>query len=150
MINWNKYIERGDFKSTHGIKLPFKWEFNKLETEERDKEIIITSVLSACLLNDLVVIHTVHPKDLEKYAKVIYYPKIDFMKKQGILGKYVVYDDVVTTGISMLKCTEKIGHPPEFYLCIIDRRNELIKEIANNFFSIISIERDLLKGFSKN
>ena len=150
MINWNKYLKWGDFKSTHGIELPFKWEFDKLDTEKRDKEIILTSVLSACLLNDLVVIHTVHPKELEKYAKAIYYPQTNTMKKQrGDLENCIIYDDVITTGKSMLKCIKKIGYAPEFCLCIIDRRYELQKEILNlsQGLRVISIKRDLLGGF---
>ena len=150
MIVWNKYIKYGSFKSTHGIELPFKWEFDRLETEEGDKVTILTSVLSACLLNDLVVIHTVHPKELEKYAKAIYYPQTNLIKKQsGDLGKYIIYDDVVTTGKFMLKCIEKIGYSPEFCLCIIDRRYELQKEILNlsQDLRVISIKRDLLGGF---
>lgn len=150
MIEWNKYIKWGNFKSTHGIELPFKWAFDRLEKGKRDKEIILTSVLSACLLNDLVVIHTIHPKALEKYAKAIYYPQTNLMKKQnGDLGKYIIYDDVITTGKSMLKCIEKIGYAPEFCLCIIDRRFETQKEILNlsQNLKVISIKRDLLGGF---
>ena len=150
MIAWNKYIKWGNFKSTHGIELPFKWEFDRLETEEGDKLIILTSVLSACLLNGLVVIRNVHPKELEKYAKAIYYPQTNLMKKQsGALGKYIIYDDVITTGKTMLKCIEKIGYAPEFCLCIIDRRYELHKEILNlsQDLKVISIKRDLLGGF---
>lgn len=149
MIAWNIYIKYGHFRSTHGIALPFKWEFDRLEREEGDRIIILTSVLSACLLNDLVVIHTVHPKELEKHAKAIYYPQTSLMKKQGgALGKYIVYDDVITTGKSMLKCIEKIGYAPEFCLCIIDRRYELHKEILNlsQNLKVISIKRDLLGG----
>ena len=150
MIDWKKYIKQGAFKSTHGIELPFKWEFDKLETEEMDKEIIISSVLLACIINDLVVIHTVHPKELEKYAKAIYYSQTNYIvKKNGGLGNYFIYDDVITTGKSMLKCIEKIGYAPEFCLCIIDRRKELQKNIVN--FSpeskVISIKRDILGGF---
>lgn len=150
MIAWNIYIKYGHFKSTHGIELPYKWEFDRLEREEGDKVIILTSVLSAYLLNDLVVIHTVHPKDLEKYAKAIYYPQTNLIKKQsGDLGKYVIYDDVITTGKSVLKCIEKIGYAPEFCLCIIDRRYEFQKEILNlsQKLKVISIKRDLLGGF---
>lgn len=150
MIAWNIYLKYGNFKSTHGIELPFKWEFDRLETEEGDKVIILTSVLSACLLNDLVVIHTVHPKELEKYAKAIYYPQTNLIEKQsGDLGKYIIYDDVITTGKSILKCIEKIGYAPEFCLCIIDRRFETQKEILNlsQNLKVISIKRDLLGGF---
>lgn len=150
MIAWNIYLKYGNFKSTHGIELPFKWEFDRLETEEGDKVIILTSVLSACLLNDLVVIHTVHPKELEKYAKAIYYPQTNLIEKQrGDLGKYIIYDDVITTGKSILKCIEKIGYAPEFCLCIIDRRFEFQKEIVklSQDLRVISIKRDLLGGF---
>ena len=149
MIAWNIYIKYGNFKSTHGIECQFKWEFDRLETEEGDKVIILTSVLSACLLNNLVVIHTVHPKELEKYAKAIYYPQTKLLKKQsGDLGKYIIYDDVITTGKSMLKCIEKIGYAPEFCLCIIDRRYEFQKENLNlsQDLRVISIKRDLLGG----
>jgi len=151
MIDWNKYIKRGNFKSTHGIELPFKWEFDSLETEEKDKIIIFTSVLSACLLNELVVIHTVHPHVLRNYAKAIYYPRTNIFKEQrrGDLGKYIIYDDVITTGKSILKCIEEIGYAPEFCLCIIDRRKELQKDIAN--FSpelkVFSIKTHILGGF---
>ena len=150
MINWNKYLKWGDFKSTHGIELPFKWEFDRLDTEKRDKEIILTSVLSACLLNDLVVIHTVHPKELEKYAKAIYYPQTNkLISIDYNSGKYILYDDVITTGKSMIKGIKKMGYPPEFCLCIIDRRYELQKEILNlsQDLRVISIKRDLLGGF---
>jgi orotate phosphoribosyltransferase len=149
MIDWNKYLKWGNFKSTHGIELPFKWEFNRLEKEKRDKEIILASVLSACLLNDLVVIHTVHPKELEKYAKEIFFPQTNkLVNLDYVSGKYIVYDDVITTGKSMLKCVEKIGYAPEYCLCIIDRRFEFKKEILNlsQKLKVISIKRDLLGG----
>jgi orotate phosphoribosyltransferase len=148
-IDWRKYIKQGNFKSTHGIELSFKWEFDRLETEVIDKEIIISSVLLAGVINNLVVIHTVHPKELEKYAKAIYYPQTNLIKKEsGDLGKYIIYDDVITTGKSILKCIEKIGYAPEFCLCIIDRRYEFQKEILDlsQDLKVISIKRDLLGG----
>ena len=148
-IDWRKYIKQGNFKSTHGIELSFKWEFDRLETEVIDKEIIISSVLLAGVINNLVVIHTVHPNELEKFAKIIYYPQTNLIKKQrGDLGKYIIYDDVITTGKSMLKCIEKIGYTPEFCLCIIDRRYECQKEILYLYHDlrVISIKRDILGG----
>lgn len=147
MIDWNKYIKEGAFKSTHGIELPFKWEFDRLEKEERDKAIIFTSVISACILNDLVVIHTVHPKILRNYAKAIYYPQTNIMKKQthGDLGAYILYDDVITTGKSMLKCIRKIGYPPKFCLCIIDRRKDITHFSLK--LKVISIKTYILGGF---
>ena len=143
MINWEKYIKWGNFKSAHGLDLPFKWEFDRLEIEPTDKKTILISILSACLLNDLVVINTVHPIELRKYANTIYYPKKNLIKKQsGNLGKYVLYDDVITTFQSMSRCIEKIGYSPEFCLCIIDRRDGDFLAFGKDL-NIISIKRDL-------
>ena len=155
-IEWNKYIKWGKFTSTHGIELPFKWEFDRLEKNERDRELIYISVISSTIPYDLVVIHTVHPRELENYAKAIYYPTTGVFNKRKVfsenrdLGKYVLFDDVVTTGKSMLECIEKIGRKPERCICIVDRRKEALKSPEDKgwFLDLVSIEQDIIKEYA--
>lgn len=123
MIEWNKYIKWGDFTSTNGIKLKYKWEFDRLNNYKKDENIILTSILCLSHPYDIVGIHTINPKPLEKYCKAIYYPKNNI--SDGFVDdKYVLYDDVITTGKSMLKAIEKYGKIPERCICIVDRRDE--------------------------
>lgn len=154
MIEWNKYIEWGKFISTHGIELPYKWEFDRLENEERDKEIIISSILGFSYPYTLVGIHTIHPNELEKkYCSSIYYPKTNILELRyghNIIKDYegyIIYDDVITTGRTILKCIDKIGRTPRKIICIIDRRQEVINKLSfeEKTLKITSIERDILK-----
>jgi len=145
MIEWNKYIKWGKFISTHGVELPFKWEFNRLEMEERDKNIIIAAILAASFRHDLVIISTYHPKELRNFADIVYYPKTNsfarIKKVRKQLNRYVIYDDVVTTGKSMINCIQQIGFCPEYCLCLMDRRMEALKSISDKGWDldIISI-----------
>lgn len=130
MINWNKYIKYGEFISTNGIKLPFKWEFDRLRNEINDRYIILASILSLAYPYDLVAIHTVNPIDLTHHCKAIYYPKTN-ISDGTIDSKYVLYDDVVTTGKSMLKAIEYYGKKPEKCICIVDRRDRIELDIIS-------------------
>lgn len=148
-MDWNKYIKFGDFTSKSGIKLKWKWEFDRLDEEFIDRTIIITSILSLAYPYDVVSIHTVHPFSLRKVCKAIYYPDTDvsegFIEKDG---KYVLYDDVVTTGKTMIKAIKKYKKKPERCICIVDRRPEVksyIKQRAVQKLDIISIIGNVLR-----
>ncbi len=123
MIDWNKYIKLGKFISTNGIYLPFKWEFNKLEQEKQDSYLIISKILQISSKYQMVAIHSVHPKQLEKCFNWIFYPKKNILlqKEKYKLQKYIIYDDVVTTGKSIQKCINYIRIKPEFCICLVDR-----------------------------
>lgn len=150
LINWSKYIKWGKFTSTHGIELPYKWEFDKLEKEKHDEEIILSCILGLIYPSKLIGIDTIHPKSLEKYCSAIYYPKTNvFENIENPIDKnedYVIFDDVITTGITIKKCIEKLDIRPVKIICIIDRRKEILdlsKKEPN--LNVISIERDILK-----
>ena len=131
MIEWEKCIKWGDFMSTSGIPLKFKWEFDRLNRSNKemvDRNIILTSILSLAHPYDIVAIHTVNPRKLKQRCKAIYYP-IDNISNGIVDDKYVLYDDVVTTGKSMIKAIEKYAKIPEKCICIVDRRNESKKNI---------------------
>lgn len=142
MIKWEKYIKWGDFISTNKIPLKFKWEFDRLNDYEKDKNIILTSILCLAYPYDIVSIYTINPKILEKYCKAIYYPNTNI--SDGFVDdKYIIYDDVVTTEKTMIKAIEKYGKKPEKCICIVDRRDESIQHMVYEL-DVISIKEVLL------
>ncbi len=143
MIEWNKYIKWGKFISTSGIELDYKWEFDGLNDNIHDNNLILTSILSLSYPFDIVAIHTINPASLEHYCTAKYYPNTN-VSDGSILNDYVLFDDVVTTGKSMLKAIDKYKKPPKRCICIVDRRKEILDVDFNNL-DIISIERDILK-----
>ena len=149
MIEWEKYIKWGTFKSTSGIMLKYKWEFDRLNKELFDKYLIIASIISLSHPYNIVDIHTVNPVDLKSKCKAIYYPNTNI--SEGFVDyKYVLYDDVVTTGKSMLKAIQKYGKKPEKCICIVDRRdegkrNENYEGMSLNVISVMNKLMDVKK-----
>ena len=146
MIEWEKYVKWGDFISTNGIPLKYKWEFDRLDKYKNDKNIILASILCLAHPYNIVGIHTINPTDLKQRCKAIYYP--DTNTSDGIVDyKYVLYDDVVTTGTSMVRAIEKYGKRPEKYICIVDRRDEVTQHVECQSWrlNIISILNKLNK-----
>jgi len=155
MIEWNKYIDFRSFISTHGIKLPYKWEFDRLELNEEDKKLILASIISMCYPTPLVIIYSVHPKSLEQFADFMYYPSSNVLEdlvykrtRRSAIQKiedYIIYDDVITTGKTVINCIEKIGQFPSKIICLIDRREEALKSIDDNGWSldVISLQKVL-------
>lgn len=129
-INWNKYIEYGWFTSTNDVELPFKFEFDKLEEEQRDKEIITGILYGISLIYDIVGIHTIHPKEVESLCSFKYHPEMrncEYVPFKSIRG-FIIYDDVITTGKTISECIRVLGAKPEFCICLIDRRREVSEE----------------------
>jgi len=152
-IEWNKYIKYGWFTSTHSIELPYKFEFDKLNDNKRDKEIILAGIICLKHLYDLVAIHTIHPIEVKNFCNTIYYPTTHVFdgsgkrKTRSQLGEYVIYDDVITTGKTIEKCIELIGKKPEYCICIINRTRETGFETS---FPIIEIRNIIERAISKN
>lgn len=146
-INWNKYIKYGEFVSTNGIKLEFKWEFDRLSGEKRDAELILSAILGLAYPYKIVTIHSVNPKELSSYCDAIYYPKTN-LSDGRLNGKYILYDDVVTTGKSLLKAIKyyekRYNKKPEKCVCIIDRRKKSITDKECFELDVISIQKDVL------
>ena len=144
-MDWNKYIKWGTFTSTNGVVLKYKWEFDRLNNNFFDRNIILSSILSLAYPYDIVGIHTVNPLILKKVCKAIYYPNTNI--SEGIVdNKYVLYDDVVTTGTSMLKAIEKYNKKPEKCICIVDRRDDVKHAECKGWnLDIISIISNVLK-----
>lgn len=148
MIKWNKYIKWGDFTSTNGIELKYKWEFDRLNNYKKDENIILASILCLAHPYKIVGISTINPKSLEKHCKAIYYPKTDI--SDGFVDyKYVLYDDVITTGKNMITATKKYGKIPEKYICIVDRRDEGKKDVNYKNIDYKGINLDVISIINK-
>lgn len=149
-IEWNKYIKWGKFTSTSGLELNFKWEFDRIEKDPYDRLTVMCQVFALAFGRDLIGIHTVHPKDVEKSCEGIYFPSggcLDlrkFGKSRQHLKDYVIYDDVITTGKTIKKCIDYIGNPPSLIVCIIDRRKETKTDYLRDY-KVYSIE-DILNA----
>jgi orotate phosphoribosyltransferase len=103
--------------------------------------------LSLAYPYDIVAIHTVNPKILEKRCKAIYFPNTN-VSNGNISEDYVLYDDVITTGKSMLKAINYYNKKPMKCICIVDRRDEAIANISCkgwnlNVISIIKVRNEL-------
>jgi orotate phosphoribosyltransferase len=61
-----------------------------------------------------------------------------FEEKHRDIKKYVIYDDVVTTGGSILQCIQRIGRNPEFCICIANRLKN------NNFVTSLKAIMEIL------
>jgi len=141
MIEWNEYIKYGDFTSKHGVKFKFKWEFDRLNKALNwsDAELIATAVRCLAYPNELVVIDTVNPSILKEYTESIYYPKSKRIHNAP-LENYVIYDDVITKGITVQECITVIGREAEAVICIVDReKHDLL------LLNIISIIDEIFK-----
>ncbi len=138
MIEWNIYIKWGRFKSTNGVDLKFKWEFDRLELPFNvfDAQIITTAVRCLAYPNELVLIDTVNPKKLKEYTEIDYFPKSKRIHNPP-LGNYVIYDDVITTGKTVKNCITVIGREPEAVICIVNREKQWLPHL--NIISIIEL-----------
>lgn len=149
IIKWNKYIEYKEFISTHGLKLPYKFEFDRLKYNKRDREIILSVIVSLRYLYDLVAIYTIHPVEVTYFCDMIYYPQTHtfngIKKTRYQLGKYVIYDDVITTGKTIKKCIKLIDKKPEYCICIINRTRETSFETSFPIYEV----RDIIESCKK-
>jgi len=138
MIRWNKYIQYGEFKSSSGLTLEFKWVFDSLDFHDSlDTKIITTAIKALAYPYLLVGIESVHPKTL--VCDYIYDPKTKSFKHDKIpQGDYVIYDDVVTKGVTVDGCQRVVGFEAEKVICIINRKVEKI-----TILNIVSIQEIL-------
>ena len=125
IIEWNHYIKWGEFESTHGTILPFKWEFDRLEhfPQRDDANLIIAAVRCLAYPYEIVGIRSIHPQMLIPYCTSRYDPKTKTFDGIKPKGKYVVYDDAITTGQTICECIREVGRKAEFAICIVDRGN---------------------------
>ena len=133
---------RGDYVLSSGIRsdkyfdlriLTMDTSMNKLLCHAIDMELSINGIQSenfvvvggmATASIPLVKAYALH---LGKDCFYVRHDKKEYgMKKmvEGIVGPYLLMDDVTTTGYSMWKVEDTIGYEAEARFCIIDRRRK--------------------------
>ena len=128
-INWNKYIVKKEFISTHGIKLPFKYEFDLLNLKENkdDSLKIFNFIFHFDKIFNIIYINSINPSSLYSIAKFIYYPnynKLDYFNI-NLKMDYIIYDDIITTFKTMREVINIVGYNPLFCICLKNRMKEL-------------------------
>ena len=139
MINWNKYIKYGKFKTSAGLTSYFKFEFNylNLEKNKKDSNLILSFIKALTINYNLVSIYSINPNNIYFISDYVFYPKRENSVIIYSLNKpYIIYDDVISTTKTILKCINHIGKLPVFLLCLVNRTIEFNIKTP---FKIISI-----------
>lgn len=119
MIDWDKYLIHGSFILHSGLKSDHKWEFDFLRDNPEDMKLIQLAI--KCLLYpDLHVIgiRTMGWEVVETLPNSHEYPLIESFDRPLY---YCIFDDVITTGSSIMEVMNEMIHSPVKIICIVNR-----------------------------